>query len=321
MLGECFVQPRDCLLIISDSDVRLNISFTAQNGFGSPATQAFTIILNQAPTFTSANNTTFVYGVPGSFTVTTAGFPAPGIHESGTLPPWLAFVDHGNGTATLSGTPSYDSGAFSLVLTATNVVTTATQNFTLTVSGGVSLSPSNLNFGTAYLNSSQTLSETLTNTGLSTVTIGAVSITPGTANAAAYKFVSHCGSPLKAGKSCTVDVTFMANAVGTMTATLNLTANGAPRNVGLTGNVIDPVAQLNPSRLAFGTQAVGSSTTLPVQLTNTGLTPLSISNIVIVGTNSGFSEVNNCPATLSPTKSCTISVTFAPTVKGLAPVR
>ncbi len=85
----------------------------------------------------------FVYGVPNSFTVTTSAFPAASIHEAGTLPPWLTFVDNGNGTATLSGTPSYVSGTFALVLTAANVVATATQNFTLDVSG-LNLSPSNL---------------------------------------------------------------------------------------------------------------------------------------------------------------------------------
>jgi hypothetical protein len=291
-----------------------SISFTAQNGIGSPVTQLFTIILQQAPSFTSANNTVFVYGVPNSFTVTTAGFPAPSIHESGTLPPWLTFVDNGNGTATFSGTPTLASGTFPLVLTATNVVTTTTQNFTLTVSG-LNLSPSNLSFGFVYLNSSHMMPVTVTNVGSTTVTVSGVSITPGTANAAAYTFVNHCTTPLKAGKSCTINVTFKANAVGTLTATLNLTDNavGAPQQVGLTGNVIDPIAQFNPTKLAFGTHPVGSSTTLPVQLTNSGLTPLNISGIGVVG--SDFTEVNNCPAILSSTMSCTISVTFAPTVK------
>ena len=294
------------------------ITFTAQNGVGSPATQPFTIILQQAPAFTSANNAVFVYGVPNSFTVTTTGFPAPSIQESGTLPPWLTFVDHGNGTATLSGTPSYASGTFALVLTATNVVTTATQNFTLIVSG-LNLSPSILDFGSVYLNSKHTLAVTATNVGSSTVTIGGVGITPGTADAAAYTFVNHCTTPLKPGKSCTISVTFLGDAAGTLTATLNLTdsAVGSPQHVSLTGTVIDPVAKFNPTKLAFGTQPVGSSTTLPVQLTNIGQTPLNISNISIGGTDAGdFSQTNNCPAILSPTMSCTISMTFTPAVKG-----
>ncbi len=131
--------------------------------------------------------------------------------------------------------------------------------------------------------------------------------------------MSHCTSPLKPGKSCTISVTFTANAEGTLTATMYITDNGfgTPRQVNLTGNVIDPVAQFNPTNLSFGTVAVHSSTTLPVQLTNSGQTPLNISNIGIGGKNAGdFSQTNNCPAILSATMSCTISVTFDPTVKG-----
>ena len=294
-----------------------SISFTATNGIGSPVTQSFTIILQQAPAFTSANNATFAFGVPNSFTVTTTGFPTPSIAEAGALPASVTFVDNHNGTGTLSGTPSV-AGTFPIVFFATNAVTTTPQNFTLTVAG-LSLSPSPLNFGTVYLNSSHTMSVTLKNMGKSTVTISGVSITPGSADAAAYKPTSNCETPLTTGKSCTIAVTFLADAVGTLTATLNITDNavGSPQHVSLTGNVIDPVAQFSPASLPFGTQPVHSSTTVPVHLTNTGLTPLNISSIAIVGKNSGeFTEVNNCPAILSSTMGCTISVTFAPTVKG-----
>ena len=294
------------------------ITITAKNGIGAPVTESFTIIVQQPPSFTSANNAVFVYGVPNAFTVTTSAFPVASIHEAGTLPPWLTFVDNGNGTATLSGTPSYVSGTFAFVLTATNVVATATQNFTLDVSG-LNLTPSNLVFGTVYLNSSHTLPVTVTNVGSTTVTISGVSITPGTANAAAYTAADHCTTPLKAGKSCVVDVTFKADAEGTLTATLNLMDNavGMPQHVGLTGNVIDPVAQFSPTKLAFGTVTVHSSSTLPVQLTNSGQTPLDISGISIGGADAGdFSQTNNCPAIMAAGASCTISVTFDPTVKG-----
>ncbi len=259
------------------------ISFTAQNGINPPAMQAFTIVLQQAPSITSANNATFAYGVPNSFTVTTTGFPAPSLSESGALPPGVTFVDNGNGTGALSGTPTV-SGTFPLVLSATNVVTTAQQNFTLTVAG-LRVSPSPLDFRTVNLNTSHTASVTLTNVGTAAVTVSGASITPGTANAAAYTFVNHCTTPLKAGKSCTIAVTFLGNAVGTLTATLNITDNavGSPQHVSLTGTVIDPVAQFNPTRLSFGTVPVNGSVTLPVQLTNTGSTSLIISGIAIVG--------------------------------------
>jgi hypothetical protein len=85
-----------------------------------------------APTITSANNATFAQGVLGSFTVNTIGSPTPAITESGSLPGGVTFVDNGNGTATLSGTPSA-SGTFPLTITATNTGGSASQPFTLTV--------------------------------------------------------------------------------------------------------------------------------------------------------------------------------------------
>ena len=56
--------------------------------------------------FTSAAATTFTAGSAGTFTVTTTGNPAPAITSSGALPAGVTFVDNGDGTATLAGTPA-----------------------------------------------------------------------------------------------------------------------------------------------------------------------------------------------------------------------
>ena len=91
---------------------------------------------NVAPTITSGNNVTFTQGTFGSFTVTTTGSPTPAITESGSLPSGVTFVDNGNATATLSGTPTA-SGTFPLTITATNSAGTANQPFTLTVNATI----------------------------------------------------------------------------------------------------------------------------------------------------------------------------------------
>ena len=111
---------------------------TASNGVGTPATQNFILKVNQAPAITSANNATFAAGATGSFTVTTTGAPISSVTETGALPSGVTFVNNGDGTATLSGTPaSGTGGTYPLTITASNGVgTPATQNFTLTVSGG-----------------------------------------------------------------------------------------------------------------------------------------------------------------------------------------
>jgi hypothetical protein len=88
-----------------------------------------------APSITSANSTTFTVGTAGSFTVTTTGAPTPSLTETGALPGGVTFVNNGNGTATLSGTPAAGTaGSYPITITASNGVgAPANQSFTLTV--------------------------------------------------------------------------------------------------------------------------------------------------------------------------------------------
>jgi hypothetical protein len=108
------------------------LTITADNNVGSPATQDFTLTVNEAPAIVSGDTATFTAGQAGSFTIDVAGFPTPTLGESGTLPTGLTFVDNGDGTATMAGTPTR-SGRFTLHITATNTLGTATQNLSVTV--------------------------------------------------------------------------------------------------------------------------------------------------------------------------------------------
>jgi len=115
----------------------------ASNGAGS-VNQAFTLTVTNpgtAPTFTSANATTFTTGIAKTFTLTTTGAPAAAIAKTlGSLPSGLAFKDNGDGTATISGTaaaseaPPAGNQNFPLTLKATSAAGQAEQAFTLTVS-------------------------------------------------------------------------------------------------------------------------------------------------------------------------------------------
>ena len=121
-----------------------NISFTASNRIGSAVTQKVTLLVipQSLPAFTSPNNTTFgdtcisglcVNKLFSSFTVTATGNPIPSLAAAG-LPAGVKFKDNGNGTATLSGSPTF--GVYHLTLTATGAGGAAfavTQSFTLNV--------------------------------------------------------------------------------------------------------------------------------------------------------------------------------------------
>jgi len=88
-----------------------------------------------APVITSTGSTTLTAGTVGSFTVTTSGDPTAVLTESGTLPSGVTFVDNGNGTAALAGTPAAGTGGtYPLTITASNGISPdATQSFTLKV--------------------------------------------------------------------------------------------------------------------------------------------------------------------------------------------
>jgi hypothetical protein len=111
------------------------VTITAANGVAPNATQSFTLTVNQAPAITTAASTTFTAGTAGTFTVTATGLPTPTLTESGALPSGVTFVNNGNGTATLAGTPAAGAaGTYNLTIAAANGVgTPATQNFTLSV--------------------------------------------------------------------------------------------------------------------------------------------------------------------------------------------
>ncbi|BCU78627.1 hypothetical protein llg_33420 [Luteolibacter sp. LG18] len=134
------------------------ITINASNGIGSPASQSFTLTVNQAPAITSANTTSFTATQAGTFTVTTTGFPTNAsmtISSSGSLPSGVTFTDNGNGTATLAGTPaSGTDGSYPLTITASNGVSPqASQSFTLVVKPPVDhftvTAPANATAGTA----------------------------------------------------------------------------------------------------------------------------------------------------------------------------
>ena len=105
------------------------ITITATNGVSPDATQSFTLTVDEAPSITSANSTTFAEGMTGSFTVTATGYPAPTFSETGTLPSGITLSSAG----VLSGTTT-QSGTFHFTIDAGNgVAPDATQSFTLTV--------------------------------------------------------------------------------------------------------------------------------------------------------------------------------------------
>lgn len=118
---------------------RYPLTLTASNSAGQ-TTQSFTLVVNEPSTFTSSTNAAFTVGTASNFTVQTGGgYPAvasiAAASSGAALPTELAFVDNGDGTATLSGTaPAGSGGVYTLLLTGVSGVTpAASQTLTVTL--------------------------------------------------------------------------------------------------------------------------------------------------------------------------------------------
>ncbi|WP_223692683.1 beta strand repeat-containing protein [Leifsonia poae] len=154
---------------------------TAQNVV-STTTQTLTLNVRQSPSFTSAGSAAFVAGSAGSFVVTASGRPTPTpISETGTLPAGVTFLDNGNGTATISGTPTAGTGgAYPLTLTADNAVgTAASQSFTLTVTEAPSFTGPTSVSGTIGVPFSETVTTGHAYPAVTTITIASGALPTG----------------------------------------------------------------------------------------------------------------------------------------------
>jgi hypothetical protein len=147
-------------------------------------------------------------------------------------------------------------------------------------------------------------------------------------NASDFEIVSQAclGNTLNPGTNCVVSVAFVPQAVGPRQANLVFTDDqtGSPRVVPLSGTGLPPaplVCLSATGALVFTNTAVGA-TSVPqsVVITNCGTDVLNISGITLSGTASiDFRASPTCgsPASISPGGTCTVSVTFTPSVDGL----
>jgi Abnormal spindle-like microcephaly-assoc'd, ASPM-SPD-2-Hydin len=183
-------------------------------------------------------------------------------------------------------------------------------------SPGVSLSQTNLIWGSQLVGTSNAKAVRLTNTGSGPLSITSIAIT-GT-DGADFTQTNTCGSLVAAAAYCTISITFTPAATGMRTASVGIATNSAcgPESISLSGTGTSQAVTLSPPSLAFGTQLVGTSNVRTVALTNTGTATLNISTIATTG---DYAEVNNCGSSVAGGQSCTLNVTFHPITAGSRP--
>jgi Abnormal spindle-like microcephaly-assoc'd, ASPM-SPD-2-Hydin len=166
---------------------------------------------------------------------------------------------------------------------------------------------SGLNFGNVKVASTSTAKKaTLTNNGPDGISVGTPSTT-GQFDVSA----TTCTGSLSSGSTCSISIVFKPTSEGPKTGALNVTTDattGADLSIPLSGTGALPGAKLSATSLAFGSWAVGvTSTPKTVKLTNTGKAILKITGISVSG---DFKQGNDCGSSLGAGKACTISVTF-----------
>jgi uncharacterized repeat protein (TIGR03803 family) len=175
--------------------------------------------------------------------------------------------------------------------------------------------PASLGFGSQAVNTrstSKTLSIRNLNAGKATLDLNNFAVTPPFALSA-----TTCGATLSAGKVCSVSIAFAPTGLGPATGTLSVMDNapGNPQIVTLTGSGIVQTT-LTPISTAFTRQAIGTTSLAKTfTLRNNLLTSL---NGISYSTSGPFAvAATTCGTTLASKQTCTVSVTFSPTIIGV----
>jgi sugar lactone lactonase YvrE len=121
---------------------------------------------------------------------------------------------------------------------------------------------------------------------------------------------------LEPGTSCSFSVAFQPRSPGVRTGNLVISndAIGGTRVISLTGKATAPVARLDRSTMHFSQAAGSASQAQAVVLSNRGDGPLKITSIAVDG--SDFSQSNNCPGSLLPEATCTITISLKEIASG-----
>ncbi len=188
---------------------------------------------------------------------------------------------------------------------------TVTLNGTGQAPGFIQLSPPTVSFGEVQVNTkSSGLQVTVENNGSA-----AVAVTSATVSGPFVLQSNACGSSIAGNSSCALALQFAPTQTGSATGTFTLVDGSGTQTVALSGTgAAAPTDTLSPSSLSFGGTIVGqTSTAQTVTLTNSGDEPLTSITTAVSGP---FQISTTCTGQLAGNSTCTINVSFTPTVVG-----
>jgi hypothetical protein len=269
-------------------------------------------------TLTSLSPAAAIPGSP-SFTLTLNGTgfsPSSVVSVNGTFPV-VKYISSTQLSVTVTASQITMPGAFQVWVdsfpSGASCAAFAALPFTVADSPIVTPSPLSVTFSPQIVNAtSAAKSVKFKNTSAAAVSINSIAATGNFAISG-----NTCGSSLKAGGSCSVNVTFTPSASGVITGSLAISdsAPDSPQTVALSGTANLPLS-ISPAALSFGTETVGSNTAAKTAtLVNNESTALSFS-FSASGNYAVSSTGTTCEASLAPSAKCNIAVTFTPTANG-----
>jgi hypothetical protein len=238
-------------------------------------------------------------------------------------------------TFTVTFTPS-TTAAESATVTINE--SSGTQTFALSGTGAVvpppgtiTINPTSVTFGSQEVDTTTTTTPqlvTVSVTGTNPVTLTGFTGTGADPGDFSIGSGTTCEfeTPLAAGTTCKLGIIFTPSAVGSRTATIQIsgTFTGTPANVTASGTGTAQIASLTPQLLQFPSTVVGATASAMIATLANLSSTVSLTGIspTITSFPSGTFAIsaNTCPVsgTLGPGLSCTISVTYTPTAAGPA---
>jgi hypothetical protein len=285
---------------------------------GQSSGQTLTITNTDASNPHTINSLSLGGANPGPFSFSSDGCTGTTLDPAGGANPscdvTVNFTPGGTGTVTSEVDVSYDGLGQNADLS--NLQGTGDTS-------SVNVSPSNIPFGTQRISdppSSQQV--TVTNTGTTSVTVVGSSLTSGSPD---FTQDGGCDGAILAnnGDSCQIQVTFAPQTAGSKSGTLEIddTSPGSPENVSLSGTATAPA--VHAANLDFGDVLLGKSSAKTLTVTNSGSAPLDIgsSGVTVSNGSANYSlSADHCSGqTLTAGNSCTVTVTFQPTLSGAHP--
>ena len=277
----------------------------------SPATITFGSVQvgssqSQSATLTNAGGTSLTLS---QATTTGSGFTLTALSVPLTLAPGqsagltVKFTPQSGGSASGNIALASTAGTLNIPLAGSGLA-----------AGSLAASPASVSFGSVQVGSNLAKIVTLTNGSSSSVTISQASVSGTGFN------LTDIALPLTlaAGQSTTFTATFAPSSGGNATGNVAIasTSSNPSLNIALSGTGVTAGSlAANPTSISFGSVQVGNSQNRSATLTNSGGSPLHISQASLTG--AGFTSTGlTVPTTLNAGQSLTFSVVFTPTASG-----